>query len=242
MDNQLSPTHRFSYQNLSIDERMEYVKTLKSDEDWAQASIIGDEWANCLTHSIGLILSLIGFIFLIHYPLQENDHWKLLNFSVYGTSLILLYAASSCYHGLPISKLKRLFQTLDHCAIYLLIAGSYTPFTMLVLGETWGWALFSLAWSLAGVGIILKTFFRHRFKIISTALYLLMGWLIVIAAEPLIERLHPVSLNWLIAGGLFYTTGVIFYVLDKRRFFHAIWHLFVLSGSACHYFAILLYL
>lgn len=231
-----------SYRNLSIDERKEYLKTLKSDEDWAQAVCLGDEWANCLTHSIGLILSLIGFMFLIHHPLQENDYWRVLNFSVYGVSLTVLYAASSCYHGLPISNSKRLFQILDHCAIYLLIAGSYTPFTMLVLGGTWGWALFSIVWSLAFVGIILKTYFRHRFKILSTSLYLLMGWLIVIAAEPLIENFHEMGLNWLIAGGLFYTTGVIFYVLDKRRFFHAIWHLFVLSGSACHYFAIFFYL
>lgn len=242
MDDQSSTTHSFFYQNFSIDERREYVKTLKSNEDWAQAVLLGDEWANCLTHSFGLILSIIGFIFLIHYPLQENDYWKLLNFSVYGTSLILLYAASSCYHGLPISNLKKVFQTLDHCAIYLLIAGSYTPFTMLALGGIWGWVLFGIVWSFAGVGIILKTFFRHRFKIISMSLYLLMGWLIVIAAEPLVERLHPLGLNWLIAGGIFYTGGVIFYVLDKRRFFHAIWHLFVLTGSVCHYFAILLYL
>jgi hemolysin III len=131
---------------------------------------------------------------------------------------------------------------LDHCAIYLLIAGSYTPFTLLLLKESWGWALFNIVWVLAGVGILFKIFFTHRFKILSTLIYLMMGWMVVVAAEPLMSRLPYEGLCWLIMGGLFYTIGVIFFVLDSRRFFHAIWHLFVMGGSVCHYFAILFYL
>ncbi len=138
--------------------------------------------------------------------------------------------------------LKKLFRTIDHCAIYLLIAGSYTPFTLLVLGGVWGWTLFAIVWTLAAIGMCLKTFFRHRFKILSTSLYLFMGWLVVIAAEPLMARFDPSGLSWLLAGGLSYTVGVIFFVLDKRRFYHAIWHVFVLGGSVCHYLAVLLYL
>ena len=231
-----------SYHQLSLDERIAHARRLKPEEEWAQALLLGDEWANCLTHSIGLLFSFIGFIFLIKIPFQEENTWKLFNFAIYGLSLILLYAASTCYHSLHHPNLKRIFRTVDHCAIYVLIAGSYTPFTMLLLQDTWGWVLFGIVWSLAGLGILLKIGFRHRFKVFSTTLYLLMGWLIVIAADPLIERLHPTGLYWLLAGGMSYTVGVIFFALDKRRFYHAIWHLFVLGGSACHYLAILFYL
>jgi len=232
----------FSYQHLSLEERKAHVKDLKGDQEWAQALLLGDEWANYLTHSIGLFLSFLGMIFLIYHPLIESDHWRLFNFIIYGGSLILLYAASTCYHALRNPKLKKLFRTVDHCAIYLLIAGSYTPFTLLVLGGVWGWTMFSVVWGLAVLGIFLKIFFTHRFKILSTCLYLFMGWLVVIAAEPLLDRLHVNGLFWLLAGGVSYTMGVIFYVLDKRPFFHAIWHLFVMGGSTCHYLAILFYL
>ena len=231
-----------SYQNLSIEERSSYIKNLNSEEEWAQALLLGDEWANSLTHGIGLILSLIGLFLLIETPFQEKDIWKLMNFFIYGGSLILLYASSTFYHIVRRPKLKKIMRTVDHCAIYLLIAGSYTPFTILVLGGVWGWTLFSIVWSLAVSGIILKIFFKHRFKILSTCLYLFMGWLVVIAIQPLRENFPPEGLIWLLAGGISYTIGVIFYVLDKRRFYHAIWHLFVLGGSVCHYLAVLFYL
>lgn len=242
MEGNLPLSITLSSSDLPLDKRLMYVKHLRSEEEWAQGILLGDEWANSLTHGIGLILSFIGFIILIATPFQENDHWRLMNFAVYGASLIVLYAASTCYHAIRHPKLKKLFRTIDHCAIYLLIAGSYTPFTMLLLGGTWGWTLFSIVWSLAGLGIFFKIFFRHRFAILSTILYLFMGWLVVIAVEPLIERFHIAGLCWLLAGGLCYTIGVIFYALDKRRFHHAIWHLFVLGGSTCHYLAILFYL
>lgn len=231
-----------SYQNLPLDQRMAYIKNLDWEEEWACAFLLGDEWANCLTHAIGLVLSFIGLILLIQSPVRENDYWRLLNFTIYGGSLITLYAASTCYHAVRRPKLKRLFRIIDHCAIYVLIAGSYTPFTMLLLGGIWGWTLFSIIWSLAVLGIFMKLFYMHRFKILSTSLYLFMGWLVIIAVEPLMERFHSAGLYWLLAGGLCYTFGIIFFALDKRRFYHAIWHLFVLGGSICHYVAILFYL
>lgn len=242
MDKKVLSSSSLSFQDLSFEERLSRIHTLSSDEGWAQGLLLGDEWANSLTHGIGFILSFIGLIVLLSNPFQDGDHWKLMNFAVFGTSLVLLYGASTLYHAVKRPVLKKKLRTVDHCAIYLLIAGTYTPFTMLLLDEVWGWTLFGIIWSLAFVGIFFKTFFGHRFAILSTSIYLFMGWLVVIAAEPFILNFHYVGLYWLIAGGLFYTIGVIFYTLDKRRFYHAIWHLFVLGGSICHYFAVLFYL
>ncbi len=211
-------------------------------EEWMQGLRLGDEWANCLTHGFGLLLSMVGLFLLVFVPLREGDHWKLINFALYGVTLVLLYGASTLYHSFRKPHLKKIFRTVDHCAIYLLIAGSDTPFTMLLLEGAWGWTLFGIVWALAFAGIIFKVFFTHRFQILSTLIYLGMGWLVVIAANPLMESLHPNGLYWLFAGGFCYTGGVIFFALDKRRFFHAIWHLFVLGGSICHYCAIFLYL
>lgn len=227
---------------LPFEERVAYIKKFHLEEEWAHGIILGDEWANAVTHGLGFLLSLIGLIILVMIPLQDGNHWKLLNFAIYGTTLVLLYAASMLYHSVRRPALRKRFRTLDHCAIYLLIAGSYTPFTMLLLEGSWGWLLFGMVWGLAVLGVIFKIFFTHRFKLLSTVVYLVMGWLVVIAAEPLIERLAYEGLCWLIAGGLSYTVGVIFFALDKRYFYHAIWHLFVMGGSICHYFAILLYL
>lgn len=223
-------------------ERLAKVKALKTEDEWVQGMLLGDEWANWLTHGLGLALSFIGLYILLITPMQAGDRWKMINLSIYGLSLILLYAASTFYHATRNPKLKRLFRTIDHCAIYLLIAGSYTPFTMLILGGFWGWTLFTIVWALALIGITFKIFVRHRFKHLSTAIYLIMGWLVVIVAEPLLNSLHLNGLFWLFAGGFSYTAGVIFYAMDKRRFYHAIWHLFVLGGSVCHYLAILFYI
>lgn len=227
---------------LPLHERLAKVKALPSEEEWVQGLLLGDEWANYLTHGLGLILSFVGLFVLLITPMQSGDHLKMIILGVYGASLILLYAASTIYHAARTPKVKRIFRTVDHCAIYLLIAGSYTPFTMLVLGGFWGWTLFAIVWGLAVLGIAFKIFFRHRFKLLSTFIYLFMGWLVVIAAEPLFNSLHIAGLYWLLAGGLSYTAGVVFYALDKRRFYHAIWHLFVLGGSVCHYLAVLFYI
>jgi hemolysin III len=207
------------------------------EQHWA----LGDEWANTLTHGIGLALSLIGVAFLIYSPLMEGHPWKLFSFSIFGLTLVLLYGVSTLYHYCHIGTLKHFYRLLDHCAIYLLIAGSYTPFTLISLQGIWGWALCITVWSLAIVGIVLKCCFVGKFNRLSLGLYLVMGWLIVFALEPLVSSLSAEGLWWLAAGGLFYTGGIVFYVLDRIRFFHAIWHLFVLGGSLCHYFAILLY-
>lgn len=230
------------FHHLPFEERMKQVKNLSNEEDWVQGLLLGDEWANSLTHGIGLLLSVIGMFILIMTPMQEGDHWKLINFGVYGLSLVLLYGSSTLYHFSRSPELKKLFRLLDHCAIYLLIAGTYTPFTMLLLEGGWGMTLFSIVWSLAAIGILFKIYFKTRFKFISTSIYLFMGWMVVIAAEPLMARFHYAGLMWIVAGGLFYTCGVIFYVMDKRKFFHAIWHLFVMCGSVCHYLAVFFYL
>jgi hemolysin III len=242
MEQKLSSTTSISLQDLSLEERLLRVKHLSSEDEWIQGMLLDDEWANSLTHGLGFILSCIGLILLMMTPFQEGNHWKLLNFGVYGLSLVLLYAASTLYHAVRRPILKRAFRTVDHCAIYLLIAGTYTPFTMLLLKGVWGWTLFGIVWSLAFAGIIFKIFFRHQFKVLSTCIYLFMGWLVVAAIEPLFNSFHYAGLFWLFGGGVSYTIGVIFYVLDKRRFYHAIWHLFVLGGSTCHYLAVFLYL
>ncbi|MBA3722001.1 MAG: hemolysin III family protein [Parachlamydiaceae bacterium] len=210
-------------------------------EDIEKQWSLGDEWANSLTHGIGFVLSLVGFMFLLQSPMMEGNHWKLFSFTIYGFSLVLLYGASTFYHACKNRQLKHALRLLDHCAIYILIAGSYTPFTLVSMQGFWGWTLFALVWMIAIVGIIFKCFYIGRFVRLSTCLYLAMGWLIVIAIEPLMNSLSFEGLCWIAAGGLFYTSGIIFFLLDAKRFFHAIWHLFVLGGSVCHFFAVLLH-
>jgi hemolysin III len=200
-----------------------------------------DEWANSLTHGIGLLGSLVGVYFLIKLCVEREDSWRLINFAIYGCSLVALYTASTLYHYFRDLKLKILFRKLDHCAIYLLIAGSYTPFTLIALQGFWGWTLFITVWILALLGILFKMFFIHRFKFLSTVVYLMMGWLILLAFEPLTTAISIEGLYWLGLGGFFYSFGIIFFILDKIPFFHAIWHLFVIGGSVCHFLAIFLY-
>ena len=218
------------------------TRRLPAEQEWQQGLLLKDEWANCLTHALGLLLSLIGFAVLIMAPLESGDHWKCLNYAIYGGSMVSMYAASTIYHYLHHPSLKQYFRLLDHCAIYVFIAGTYTPFALLALQGAWGWTIFSFIWGLTGLGIFLKTYFGYRFQRLSTGLYLLMGWLIVAAIEPLMAQLPSEGLYLLLAGGVFYTVGVVFFLLDFRRFFHAIWHLFTLGGTLCHYLAILLYL
>jgi hemolysin III len=221
---------------------LEGILKLEQGSDWTHGLILGDEWANSLTHAFGFLLSLVGFVFLLQNAWLSQDFSKILFFGIYGMTLSLLYASSMIYHGLKNLTIKKIFRTVDHCAIYLLIAGTYTPITMLVLRENVGSLLFSAIWMLAISGICFKIFFIHRFKKLSTAIYLTMGWLIILAIEPLMNAFPYEGLCWIVGGGASYTVGVIFYVLDKRKFFHAIWHLFVLVGSFCHYFAIYLYI
>jgi hemolysin III len=198
----------------------------------------GEEIANALTHGLGLLGSLVALPVLVVTALARGDALLVAGFSVFGATLVALYAASTIYHALPPSRAKQLFRVVDHVAIYLLIAGSYTPFTFGVLRGAWGWVLSGIVWSLAVVGILLKTTVGFRFPRLSTLLYLLMGWVAVVAFKPLATAIPGAGLGWIVAGGLLYTGGVVFYQRDYRMWHHTVWHLFVLAGSCCHFVAV----
>jgi hemolysin III len=200
-----------------------------------------EELANVVTHAIGAVFGIVGLSALMVGAWRHNDAWRTVSFSIYGATLILLYLASVFYHGARSPRAKRLLQFFDHAAIYLLIAGTYTPFTLVSLRGSWGWTMFGLIWGLAITGILLKVFFFGRMGIASTVLYLLMGWLVVIAIKPVMDAVSVRGLVWLVAGGLAYTVGVIFYAWHRLPYSHPIWHLFVLAGSVFHYFAIFFY-
>lgn len=199
-----------------------------------------EDLANSLSHGLGAILSLAGTIVLLTMAAPEGDVWKLVSFSIFGGSLTLLYLSSTLYHSFRRPALKQAFKMLDHCAIYLLIAGSYTPFLLVNLRSSSGWLLFAVIWTLALAGIILKLVWGHRFKALRVIIYLVMGWLALIVAGPLTVSLPAEALNLLIAGGVVYTLGVVFYLSKRIPFNHAIWHLFVIGGSACHFLAVYL--
>jgi hemolysin III len=200
------------------------------------------ERINTITHLIGAALALAGVVILVVRAGLQGDPWKIVSFSVYGVTLVALYFFSTIYHGVR-GKAKAIFQKLDHAAIYLLIAGTYTPFTLVTLRGTWGWSLFGVIWGLAIVGIAQDLLLTTKRRILSVIIYLLMGWFIVVAIRPLTGALPAAGMAWIIAGGLSYTVGVLFYVLDKRiHHGHGIFHIFVLMGSACHYITILLYI
>lgn len=199
-----------------------------------------EEIANSVSHGLGLIAALVATPFLIGHAVRRGDSWFILGASVFAATVVLLYLASTLYHALPVGRAKRVFRVIEHSAIFLLIAGTYTPFTLGVLRGTLGWTLLALVWGIAVAGMTLKALNRLTHPILTTSLYLLMGWLIVIAAEPLAASLPPSGLRWLVAGGLAYTIGVVFFALGSQlRYGHFIWHLFVMAGTACHYFAVL---
>lgn len=201
-----------------------------------------EEIVNSLSHGFGLVASLAAAPFLVLHAVRQGDAGFIVGASIFVATMVLLYLASTLYHALPIGRAKGVFQAIEHAAIFLLIAGTYTPFTLGVLHGAWGWTMLGLVWGLAAAGVVLKALNRMAHPILSTGLYLLMGWLIVIAAQPLSDRVPASGLLWLVAGGLAYTLGVIFFALDSRvRYGHFIWHLFVMAGTACHYFAVLGY-
>jgi hemolysin III len=202
-----------------------------------------EEIANSVSHGIGLVAALLATPSLIMQAVQRADGGFVVGASIFAASMVLLYLASTLYHGLPPSKTKQTFRVIEHSAIFLLIAGTYTPFTLGVLRGAWGWTLLVLIWCLAVAGMVLKALARISHPIVSTGLYLLMGWLIVIAIKPLAAGGVPTSgLLLLLAGGVAYTAGVTFYAIDSRLpYGHFIWHLFVMTGTACHYFAVLWY-
>jgi len=195
---------------------------------------------NSISHLFGTAAALAGMVVLVVLASRQGDPWKIVSFSVYGATLVALYSFSTLYHGLH-GKARPVLRKLDHHAIYLLIAGTYTPFTLVTLRGEWGWSLFGIVWSLAVLGIVIDSFPQRGRRIAPIIIYLVMGWLVLMAAEPLLKVLPPAGISGLLLGGLFYTVGIIFYALDKKRHFHGIWHLFVLAGSTSHYFTILLY-
>ncbi len=201
----------------------------------------GDELANSLTHGFGLVLALVGAPVLILTAVASRDVWRIVAVSIYAATLVMLYGASTLYHSTRSAEWKEICQRIDHAAIYLLIAGTYTPFTLISLRGAWGWSLFSVVWALAIFGVILKSAFGARLPSLSTWVYLLMGWMIVIALRPLSQHVAPAGMRWLALGGLLYTGGVVFYVWERIRFSHAVWHLFVLGGSMAHFAAVLWY-
>jgi hemolysin III len=201
----------------------------------------GEEIANAINHGVGAVFGIAVLVVLVVLAQRQGDAWRITAFSIYGASLILLYLASTLYHSIQHPKTKAVFRILDHSAIFLLIAGTYTPFLLIRLRGAWGWSLFGVVWLLAVAGIVLKAVFINRLKKISVLVYIAMGWLIVVALKPMLTRMPLPALWWLLAGGLCYTGGVAFYAMKSVRFSHAAWHLFVLAGSTCHFFAILLY-
>lgn len=202
----------------------------------------GEEIANATSHGLGLAAALVATPFLIAQATRQGDAGFIAGASIFAATMVLLYLASTLYHALPGGRAKRVFRVIEHSAIFLLIAGTYTPFTLGVLRGAWGWTLLGLVWGIALAGVALKTLNRLNHPVVTTGLYLLLGWLIVVAAHPLAARVPVPGLLWLIAGGLAYTVGVVFFALDSRlRYGHFVWHLFVMAGTACHYVAVLGY-
>jgi hemolysin III len=202
---------------------------------------LGEEIANSVTHGVGALLSVVGLIVLVAYSVLTGDPVRVVASVVYGVSLVLEYTASTLYHALPQPRAKHVFKILDHSGIYLLIAGSYTPFLLITLQGAGGWWMAAGIWALALIGIVVEGFWAYRPKWLSASVYLLMGWLAIFAIKPMIANLPSQGVALLVAGGLAYTIGTPFYVLKKVPYFHMVWHLWVLAGSALHFFAVLLY-
>jgi hemolysin III len=201
----------------------------------------GEELANAITHGIGLVLALVGLPVLVLGSLSRGDALLVAGMSVFGAALVAVYASSTLYHAVPPSRTKQVLQVVDHVAIYLLIAGTYTPYALGVLRGRWGWMLLGAIWTLAALGILFKVAFRTRFRRLSTAFYVAMGWTAILVIRPLALAMDSAGFWLLVGGGLCYTAGVFFYVRSTPRYMHAVWHLFVMAGSACHYFSVLHY-
>ena len=202
---------------------------------------LGEEIANSVSHGVGLLLALIALPVLIESALTRGDITGVAAATVFAITLVLLYSTSMLFHAFRHGRAKRVFQVLDHSAIYLLIAGTYTPFTLGVLHGTWGWILFGLVWSMALVGTLLKAVGGIKYNTLSTFVYLAMGWVVVIAADKVWALVPGWGIFWLFAGGVAYSLGAVFFLAERIRYFHFVWHLFVVAGSACHFIAVLWY-
>ena len=201
----------------------------------------GEIIANVATHAVGSLLAVAGLVLLVVFSSFHSTARHIVSCSIYGATLWLMFVMSTIYHSLPDGTAKKTLRIFDHCAIYLVIAGTYTPFTLTVLPPGWGWSIFGVVWGLAILGIVQKIFFINRWPLLSTVLYILMGWIIVIAAKPMFDRLPAGGIALLVAGGVAYTLGAIFYIFDDRPYLHAVWHVFVLVGAVCQYLSIFLF-
>jgi hemolysin III len=200
-----------------------------------------EEIANAVTHGLGALLSIVALVLMVVYAARNGDAWHITSVSIYGASLILLYTVSMLYHGISSQPLKHRLQQLDHATIFLLIAGTYTPFTLVSLRGPWGWSLFGLVWGIALIGIVLELGWTHRYPRLSLAMYLGLGWIVIIAIKPMLSHVDPGGLVLLLLGGLSYSLGVFFYVRRRMTYHHAIWHLFVMGGSVLHFFSVFYY-
>jgi hemolysin III len=207
----------------------------------AAAYPLAEEIAHSVLHGVGVVASIAGLAVLVAFASLHGSAWHVVACSIYGTTLILLYVASTLYHSIQAPRAKSVLRLLDHSAIYLLIAGTYTPFTLVSLRGLWGWTLFAIVWGLALLGILLQVARPRRSTRLAVALYLTMGWLVVIAAKPLAHAVAPGGVLLLVLGGLAYTLGVVFYAWRRLPYNHAVWHGFVLAGSTLHFFAVLFY-
>jgi len=198
-----------------------------------------EEIANAITHGLGALMAIAALVILTVFSAIKGNAWHIVSFSVFGATLVILYLASTLYHSLTNEKVKILFRKLDHMSIYLLIAGTYTPFCLTVLNNWIGWTLFGIVWGSAILGIVVKAFFTGKKELLSTILYVVMGWVALFAIKPLFDSVSLTSFILLMAGGVFYTAGTYFFTKDRIKYFHSIWHLFVLAGSTFHFFAVL---
>lgn len=200
-----------------------------------------EEWWNTFTHGVGTVLSTIGLVILVVFSAIYGDSTHIVSSSIYGTTLVILYLSSTLYHGAKSPLWKKRFLICDYCAIYLVIAGTYTPLALVTLEGAWGWTIFGIQWGMALVGMIVKGFMGERYRLLSTASYLIMGWMVVVAFYPLYQSMDINGIYLIVAGGLAYSFGVIFFLWDRLHLNHVIWHIFVILGSAFHYFAVLNY-
>jgi hemolysin III len=207
----------------------------------SDAPSMGEEIANSVSHGVGLLAAVAAIPVLVQSAAAEGGAARIVGAAVYGATLVLLYLASTVYHAWPGDRGKRILRILDHGAIYLLIAGTYTPFTLGALAGPWGWTLFGVVWGLALLGIVLKSVRGIEFPVLSTGIYVAMGWLVLVAIRPLLASVPVQGVLWLLAGGLAYTAGIGFYAARRLRYAHFVWHLFVVAGSACHFVAVLRY-
>jgi hemolysin III len=210
-------------------------------EKLTQRYSVVEEIINASTHGFGILLSIVGLAVLVAFASINGSPVLITSCAIFGGTLIFAYSSSTLYHAITNEKVKRIFRQFDHAAIYLLIAGTYTPIVLVLLDEAWGWTIFTIIWTTAIIGVVLKFIYPHRFKKLSVALYLIMGWFVVVAIKQLIQSMDSGGLWLMLIGGLFYSVGVIFYVWKSLPYNHAIWHLFVLCGSISHYFMILFY-